>query len=120
MVYAPPPITGLPTLPEYEGLPGLTATGGDQLIFESMAPGLRLNPVQRRQYSSLFQPTFNAFMGELGAQIARGEDPTLSFTDYLQNQFDPTRSLLQMSTPGINTFQGGPTAFNFFGGRGRR
>ncbi len=109
------PINGLPPLAGYEGLEGLTATGGDRLIFESMAPGMRLNPIQRRQYSSLFQPTFNAFMGELGAQIARGEDPTLSFTDYLQNQFNPTRQLLQMSQPGVTSPMMGPTRFNFFG-----
>lgn len=85
---------------------------GDRLIFESFLP-TNTNPVQRNQFSSLFQPTFNQFLGQLGSQIRQGKAPTLTFTDFLKGQFNPQRALLrQTNAQGVNA--GGPTLFNFF------
>lgn len=44
--------------------------------------------------SSLFQPTFSRYMGALGRQIQGGQAPTLSFNDYLNENFNPQRELL--------------------------
>ena len=84
---------------------------GDRTIFESFLP-TNSNPLQRQQFSSLFQPAFNSFLGALGAQIKQGKAPTQSFNQHLQEQFDPQRALLrQPDARGVNA--GGPTFFNF-------
>ncbi len=89
----------------------LEETGlGRSVLFESLRPQ-RLNAVQRRQFSSLFQPTFNQFLGQLGQQVRQGQAPTLQFNDFLQNQFNPQRQLLQFSPGGRSQ---GQTLFNFF------
>ena len=51
---------------------------------------------QQQDYvGSLFQPTFSRYLGALGRQIGQGQAPTLSFTDYLNENFNPQRELLR-------------------------
>lgn len=68
---------------------------GRQAIFQGMLPG-GLNPFQQRALSSLYQPTFTNFLGAMGRQILAGETPTLTFSDYLTQNFNPQRELLRM------------------------
>ena len=42
-------------------------------------------PAFSRFFSNRFNPVFNQFQGELGRQALSGEDPTLSFEDFLGN-----------------------------------
>ena len=42
-------------------------------------------PNQKRYYQNQFQNTYNEFLGALGGQIRAGEDPTMRFTDYLED-----------------------------------
>jgi hypothetical protein len=44
---------------------------------------------------SLFQPTFSRYLGALGRQINAGQAPTLSFTDYLNENFNPQREIVR-------------------------
>lgn len=84
---------------------------GDRLIFNSSLPD-NLSPFQENQFQSLFEPTFNSFLGALGSQIRGGDAPTLSFQKFLSEQFNPQRALLrQPNAQGVNS--GGPTFFRF-------
>lgn len=84
---------------------------GQRTLFQSFLP-TNSNPFQQTQFQSLFEPTFNSFLGALGAQIREGEAPSLSFNDFLSEQFNPQRALLrQPNAQGVNA--GGPTIFNF-------
>lgn len=83
---------------------------GLQSLFEALAP-LRLNRGQQRQYSALFQPTFNQFLGQFGRDVLGGGiGPQNTFKNYLQNQFNPQRQLLQFSNP---LRSAGQTVFRF-------
>jgi len=83
---------------------------GDRLIFNSAQPE-NLSPFQANSFQSLFEPTFNSFLGALGSQIRRGDAPTLSFQNFLQNDFNPNRALLRQNSGGSGS--GGPTLFRF-------
>jgi hypothetical protein len=84
---------------------------GERTLFQSMLPA-NLPPGQDRQFQALFSPTFNSFLGELGSQIRSGQQPTLTFNQYLTEQFDPQRALLQL--PGQRRGVAGTgTLFNF-------
>ena len=50
---------------------------------------------QQEALGSLFQPTFSRYLGALGRQIGQGQAPTLSFTNYLNENFNPQRELLR-------------------------
>lgn len=41
-------------------------------------------PNQRRVFENSYNDIFNEYQGALGRQIRMGEDPTLRWTDYLQ------------------------------------
>lgn len=84
---------------------------GRQSLFQSFLP-TQANPSQARQFQGLFQPTFNQFLGQLGAQVRQGTAPDLTFTQFLEEQFNPQRALLrQPNAQGVNA--GGPTLFRF-------
>ncbi len=85
---------------------------GLQQLFQSFLP-TSANPFQRNYFSGLFQPTFQQYLGQLGSQVRQGQDPTLTFTNFLTNQFNPGRALLRMS--GAESGRtAGPTLFNYF------
>ena len=68
-------------------------------------PGVGGGGQQRQQFfGNLFPNVQNRFLGALGRQIQGGGSPTLSFTDFLQNNFDPRRELLK--APSFQTGQG--------------
>lgn len=49
-------------------------------------PGQSLfTPNQRRAFGNAYSDIYNEYKGALGQQIRQGEEPTLRFTDYLQN-----------------------------------
>ena len=82
---------------------------GRQALFSSFLP-TQANPSQAQQFQGLFQPTFNQFLGQLGAQVRQGQAPELTFTQFLEEQFDPQRALLRLpNAQGVNA--GGPTIF---------
>lgn len=84
---------------------------GRQALFQSALPQ-NANPFQQQLFGQLFEPTFNEYLGQLGAQVRAGEAPSLRFTDFLNQQFDPQRALLRLPQFG----QGGGfgrTVFNF-------
>ena len=73
---------------------------GERTLFQSISP-FSGSPGQELQFQGLFAPTFNRFLGALGDQIRSGEEPTLTFNQFLTEQFDPRRALLQL--PGNRT-----------------
>ena len=83
---------------------------GRRALFESFIPP-SFGQVQQQQLGTLFQPTFNRFLGQIGGQIRGGEDPTQSFTQFLEQNFNPQRQALRFGQ------QRGPqqsaTRFNF-------
>ena len=70
---------------------------GERTLFQSVLP-TGLSPLQQLQFQGLFTPAFNQFLGDLGAQIRSGEQPTLTFNQFLEQSFDPQRALLQLPT----------------------
>lgn len=58
---------------------------GQRALFESFAPP-SLNPLQQSQFSSLFTPTLNRYLGILGSQVRAGGQPSQTLTDYLTEQ----------------------------------
>lgn len=83
---------------------------GDRTVFQSFEPG-NLSPTQSNQFQSLFTPTFNRFLGQIGKSIAGGEQPQESFTQFLaSDQFNPQRELLRQ--PDTSRRQA-PTFFRF-------
>ncbi len=83
---------------------------GERTLFQSISPfpgSIGLD----RQFQSLFTPTFNQFLGALGGQIRSGQEPTLTFNEFLTEQFDPLRAVVQL--PGSRTdVAAGGTLFN--------
>ena len=65
---------------------------------------------QQNQLGTLFEPTFNRFLGMLGQQIMGGDKPNATFTNYLQQNFNPQRELARFS----QRDRGGPSSW-FFG-----
>ena len=112
------PVTGRPGMPAVD--PGvqdaflrlLEGTDiGERTLFQSVLPS-NLPPGLDLQFQSLFSPTFNSFLGKLGGQIRAGQEPNLTFNQFLTEQFDPQRSLLQL--PGQRRgVSGTGTLFNF-------
>jgi hypothetical protein len=68
---------------------------GERTLFQSISP-FDSSPDLDRQFQGLFTPTFNQFLGALGDQIRSGEEPSLTFNQFLTEQFDPRRALLQL------------------------
>lgn len=84
---------------------------GERTLFQSISP-FADSPGLDLQFQGLFTPTFNRFLGTLGSQIRSGDEPTLTFNEFLTEQFDPRRALLQL--PGNRTdVAAGGTVFNF-------
>ncbi len=73
---------------------------GERTLFQSISP-FSGSPGLDLQFQGLFAPTFNRFLGALGSQIRSGQEPTLTFNQFLTEQFDPRRALLQL--PGSRT-----------------
>lgn len=84
---------------------------GERTLFHSVLPS-GTSPGLDLQFQGLFTPTFNRFLGALGSQIRAGREPTLTFNQFLTQQFDPLRSLLQLPGRRIDVAAGG-TIFNF-------
>ncbi len=84
---------------------------GERTLFQSISP-FDASPGQQLQFQSLFTPTFNRFLGVLGSQIRSGDEPTLTFNQFLTEQFDPRRALLQLPGRRSDVAAGG-TIFNF-------
>ncbi len=84
---------------------------GIQALFQSFIPQ-GANQIQQQQLGSLFQPTFNQFLGQIGNQVRQGGAPTLTFSQFLEDNFNPQRALLR--TNRRSSAGGGPTLFNFF------
>lgn len=68
---------------------------GRRVIFQSQIPG-GLGFGQQQQLSSLFEPTFNQFLGQIGQELQQGQ-PQTSFRDFLQRRFTPQRELARFS-----------------------
>jgi len=76
--------------------------GGRANFFSRINPML---PGQSQQYlGNQFGDFSNRFLGALGSQIRSGQTPTLTFTDFLQNNFNPRAELLK--APAYQTGQG--------------
>jgi hypothetical protein len=84
---------------------------GERTLFQSISP-FGATPGLDLQFQGLFTPTFNRFLGALGSQIRSGNEPTLSFNEFLTEQFDPLRALLQLPSNRTDVAAGG-TVFNF-------
>src|SRR3990167_2555011 len=84
---------------------------GRQALFQAQLPQ-NANPFQQQLFGQLFEPTFNQFLGQLGAQVQSGQAPSLRYTDFLRDQFDPQRALLRLPEFGQGQ-GGGRTIFNF-------
>ena len=84
---------------------------GERTLFQSISP-FGSSPGQDLQFQGLFAPTFNRFLGALGSQIRTGQEPTLTFNQFLTEQFDPRRALLQLPGRRADVAAGG-TVFNF-------
>jgi hypothetical protein len=68
-------------------------------------PGVSGGGYQRQNFfANLFPQVENRFLGALGQQIQSGQAPTLSFTDFLQNNFNPRAELLK--APAYQSGQG--------------
>ena len=73
---------------------------GERTLFQSISP-FAGSPGLDLQFQSLFTPTFNRFLGALGDQIRTGQEPTLTFNQFLTERFDPRRAVVQL--PGNRT-----------------
>lgn len=85
---------------------------GLQMLWNSMPFLQGKNPLQQHQFQSLFQPTFNRYLGQLGSMVRNEQDPTMSFSDFLKNQFNPQREMFRFNSPG-GVQARGQTAFRF-------
>ena len=65
---------------------------------------------QQNQLGTLFEPTFNRYLGMIGQQIMGQGAPSLSYTDFLSQNFNPQRELARFS----QRDRGGPSSW-FFG-----
>ena len=84
---------------------------GRRSLFGGLFSGY--NPSQQNfAQQSIFQPTFNRYLGQLGQQVRGGGAPTLTFKDFLQQSFNPQRELLKMQDDRSRLF-GGRTIFDF-------
>ena len=72
-----------------------------------------LNAGQQRFGQTLFQPTFNRYLGQLGQMAVSGQAPNLNFSDFLKNDFNLNRELLRQPQTSSRLF-GRP---QFFFGR---
>lgn len=92
---------------------------GRQGLFQSFAPR-GLPQLQQAQFGTLYQPTFNSYLGDLGRQIRQGQipGPDQTFTNFLETNpsFNAQRSLLQLPDISFGQSGLGPNIFNF-GGR---
>ena len=84
---------------------------GERTLFQSVSP-FGASPGLDLQFQGLFTPTFNQFLGALGSQIRSGQEPTLTFNEFLTERFDPRRTLLQLPSTRTDVVSGG-TVFNF-------
>ena len=58
--------------------------------------GLLDTSTRRRHAQQIYSDAMSEFYGKLGEQILGGGQPTLKFTDYMQEQFPYTERLAQM------------------------
>tara|TARA_Y100000593_G_scaffold46240_1_gene87887 strand:- start:19675 stop:20016 length:342 start_codon:yes stop_codon:yes gene_type:complete len=90
---------------------------GRRGIFEQFGVGPNRRASERRSASSLFQPAFNQFLGQLAGEIGGGQ-PMSTFKDFLQGgQFNIDRELLRTPSTSFTSNQNilgqAPTQFDF-------
>ena len=73
-----------------------------------------LSPFQQRFANSLYEPTFNRFLGQIGQQVRSGQTPNTTWSDFLRNSFNFNRE--QLSAPQSTSHLFGRPQF-FFGQR---
>ena len=82
---------------------------GQQAAFFGMLPE-NLTRGQESFAQSLFPRTQNRFAGALGRQILGGEDPTLTFTDFLRNNLNFGQEFRRAPTSQSGLGRGGLTS----------
>ena len=78
---------------------------GQKSAFFSRQNQFAKTPGQTRAFGSLFDDALNEYLGRIGSAIRRGEAPTLTFNQDLDNNFDLARRL-RRATPLYSTPQG--------------
>ena len=77
---------------------------GRRAAFFGATPGFNQGGSRQQFFTSLFPQFENRYLGALGQQVQGGGAPTLSFTDFLQNNFNPRAELLK--APAYQSGQG--------------
>ena len=67
------------------------------ILYQALMPQGKGTPFAD-YYRSRYGDTYSGYTGQLGRMALSGQDPTLTFTDYLKN-FDPYRDW-QLQSPG--------------------
>ena len=55
-----------------------------------------MGPWARRYFSNMYDPIYNQYMGAMGRQVKKGQEPTQTFQNFL-DQFKWTKQLQQLS-----------------------
>ena len=71
---------------------------GRRAAFFGGVPGFQQGGNRQQFFTNLFPQFENRYLGALGQQIQSGQAPTLSFTDFLQNNFNPRAELMKSPT----------------------
>ena len=66
---------------------------GQRANFYGRSVGLQ--PYQQSGLQNLFEPTFNKYLGALGQQVLGGQSPSMTWTDYLNQNYNPQREFLR-------------------------
>ena len=90
-------------MPMQNGFPNpfldfLETDQGRRAAFFGATPGFNQGGSRQQFFTNLFPQVENRFLGALGQQIQSGQAPTLSFTDFLQNNFNPRAELMKSPT----------------------
>lgn len=106
----------VPVTTRWEDSPFFGAFEEDELgrraNFYSQFAGGRFAPRQQNALQGLFEPVFNRYLGIIGNQLKTTGKQSLSYSDYLTQDFNPQRELLRMPDDRSQLF-GGRTVFDF-------
>ena len=88
---------------------------GQRALYQGTLANRGFTRTQQNALNPQFENTFGTYLGKIGQQIQNGQVPGVddTFSNFLKNDFNPQRSLLQTSGLGGGGF--GPTLFNFGG-----
>lgn len=70
---------------------------GRRAAFFGATPGFSQGGNRQQFFTNLFPQFENRFLGALGQQIQGGGAPTLTFQNFLSENFDPRREILKAS-----------------------